>query len=162
MCFSAPESEPRSASYTRCASHIALHLIPPFRPRHTPRNESFCRTRQQRGKTLSLTHCATMAESDPYFQKYHECEELYEEAKYTECTELALSNLMGTCLAFQHIIESILTVVCTTKQIPLYRATSSSRRSYYLWAQRTTTGTRRRYVTVGYQQLPPRPVFIHI
>jgi hypothetical protein len=52
-----------------------------------------------------------MAESDPYFQKYHECEELYKQAKYTECTELALSNLMGTCLGFQNMTESVLTVI---------------------------------------------------
>ena len=66
---------------------------------------------EQGNNRLYLHHCETMAESDPYFRKYHECEELYKQAKYTECTELALSYLMGTCLGFQSMKRSVLTVV---------------------------------------------------
>jgi hypothetical protein len=46
-----------------------------------------------------------MAESDLYFQRYLECEELYKQAKYTQCTKLALDNLMGTCFIFQDMTE---------------------------------------------------------
>jgi hypothetical protein len=46
-----------------------------------------------------------MAESDPYFENYQECEELYVQAKYTECTKLALDNLIGIWLSFQNIME---------------------------------------------------------
>jgi hypothetical protein len=39
-----------------------------------------------------------MAEQDQHLIKYNECEKLYKQAKYTECTKLALENLKGTCL----------------------------------------------------------------
>jgi len=42
-----------------------------------------------------------MAESDPYFKRYLECEELYVQAKYTACTKLALHNLTGIRLNFR-------------------------------------------------------------
>ena len=89
-----------------------------------------------------------MAESDPYFKNYQECEELYVQAKYTECTKLALDNLMGTCLSFQNMTERVPTVVSKTQQILPCHATSSSRRFYYSWAQRTTAGAKQRYITI--------------
>jgi hypothetical protein len=46
-----------------------------------------------------------MAETNSYFKKYQECEELYVQAKYTECTKLALINLMGTWLSIRNIAE---------------------------------------------------------
>jgi hypothetical protein len=39
-----------------------------------------------------------MAEQDQHLDKYQECEKLYNQAKYTESTKLALENLKGTCL----------------------------------------------------------------
>jgi hypothetical protein len=37
-----------------------------------------------------------MEEQDQHLKKYNECEELYKQAKYTECVMLARSNLTGT------------------------------------------------------------------
>jgi hypothetical protein len=52
-----------------------------------------------------------MAEQDPFFKRYHECEELYTQEKYTECTKLALDNLKDYTMPRYFLIKTLLLLV---------------------------------------------------
>jgi hypothetical protein len=96
------ESALHSISFTRCAS---LGMLLSSSPHRTTRNSLRRAQRSKQESRLYLHYHATMAEANPYFKRYHECEELYKQAKYTECTKLALDNLMGIWLSFQICTE---------------------------------------------------------
>jgi len=52
-----------------------------------------------------------MAEQDHYFKQYHECEELYMQEKYTECTKLALYSLTDSSMPRYFVIKTLLLLV---------------------------------------------------
>ncbi|GAB7325351.1 hypothetical protein MBLNU13_g09393t1 [Cladosporium sp. NU13] len=52
-----------------------------------------------------------MAEQDLYFKQYNECEELYTQEKYTECTKLALYNLTDSTMPRYFLIKTLLLLV---------------------------------------------------
>jgi hypothetical protein len=58
-----------------------------------------------------LHHVAAMAEQDPYFKRFHECEELCTQEKYTECTKLALDNLKDYTMPRYFLIKTLLLLV---------------------------------------------------
>jgi hypothetical protein len=54
-----------------------------------------------------LQHVAAMAEQDIYFKRYHECEELYMQERYTECTKLATGNLTDHTMPRYFLVKTL-------------------------------------------------------